>query len=58
MSEKTRADLAHEAGRLRGFADIIALGLADDDRLVAELRAMADRLVVVSREADHEESRP
>lgn len=47
MSEKARADLAYEAGRLRGFADSIERGIADDDRLIAELRAMADRLVVV-----------
>lgn len=33
MSEKTRADLAYEAGRLRGFADSIERGIADDDRL-------------------------
>lgn len=56
--EKARADLAYEAGRLRGFADNIERGIADNDRLIAELRAMADRLVVVRSTPEAGAARP
>lgn len=51
-------NLPREAGLLQGFASMVRRGIADPDRLAAELEAMAKRLHGTATKEENSTRRP